>query len=352
MIIEDVSRKPGFWSLTGPKSDIVLSCRIRLARNMHSVPFPHILEDKESYIIRHSLERFAAESCFTEKSRVIDLTDLDAHEKRFLRERNIITHEMETSSKSMVLLDGSDDFSILLNEEDHYRIQVIKPGLQLHEAFRLADTVDDELNRYVFYAFSETLGHLTACPSNLGTGLRCSFMLHLPALTFRNRVGEMIPFLRERGVELKGTVGENRKSIGSIFQVSNKASLGLSEVDIIEIMDSAVNSLISREDSERDEAVLTGRNRLEDRVFRSLGIVRSARTMTYGEAMEHLSNVRFGIILAFIKNLEMSAINDMMVNIQWSHLQNYFRDAIISNSQCDRLRADYLRSMFRTVGDL
>jgi protein arginine kinase len=351
LLIDEVSQRPGFWSFAGPKSDIVLSCRIRLARNIHSLPFPSTLEEKESYIIRHSIERFASESRYSSSARLIDLRRLEDHEKRFLRERNIITHEMETSPNSMVLLVTGDDFTILVNEQDHYRIQVIKPGLQLDDAYRLADSVDDELNRFVFYAFSDDYGYLTASPSNLGTGLRCSMLLHLPALAFRNRIGEMVPYLKERGVELKGTVGENRKTIGSIFQISNRSSLGLSEIDIIEIMDSAANILVSTEDSLRDEAVLTSRVKLEDRVFRSLGILRYARSIAYGEAMDHLSNVRFGIILALIKGLEIYVINDMMVNIQRSHLQNYFGEPIVSNSQCDRLRAEYISNMLRDIGE-
>ncbi|HOW81580.1 MAG TPA: ATP--guanido phosphotransferase [Spirochaetota bacterium] len=351
MLIDEVSQKPGFWSSSGPKSDIVLSSRIRLARNIHSLPFPAVLEENESYIIRHSIERFASESRYSGNVRLIDLKRLEDHEKRFLRERNIITHEMETSPKSLVLLSSGEDFTILVNEQDHYRIQVIKPGLQIEEAYRLADTVDDELNRFVFYAYSEDYGYLTASPANLGTGLRCSMLLHLPALAFKNRIGEMVPYLKERGVDLRGTVGENRKTIGSIFQISNRTSLGLSEVDIIEIMDSAANVLVSTEDSLRDETVLTSRVKLEDRVFRSLGILRYARTVSYGEAMEHLSNVRFGVILAFIKGLEIHVINDMMVNIQRSHLQNYFGETIVSNGQCDRLRAEYISAMLRNIGE-
>jgi protein arginine kinase len=350
VIIDDVSQRPGFWSLTGPKSDIVLSCRVRLARNIHGLPFPGTLGDKESYMIRHSLERFASESRFSGNTKIIDIDRLDIHEKRFLRERNLITSEMESSSASMVLLDNDDDYAILVNDEDHFRIQVIKAGLQLDDALRLANEVDDELNRYAIYAFSETFGYLTACPSNLGTGMRCSLLLHLPALSYRNRLSELVPALKERGIEFRGTVGENRKTIGSIFQISNRFSLGVSESEIAETLDSVVHGLIAREDNERDEAVLTGRNKLEDRVFRSLGILRYARSIAYSEAMEHLSNVRFGIILAFIKNMETSLINDIMVNIQWSHLQNYYRDAIVSNSQCDRLRAEYINQTLRATG--
>lgn len=342
MLIDEVLKQPGFWIKSGPKKDIVLSTRIRLARNVQSLPFPDNIDEGESYIIRHALERFTRESKFAGSVELIDLANYDSHERRLLRERNLITHEMESSSKSMLLIDRQHDFTVLINEEDHLRIQVIKPGLQLMDAYKLADAVDDELNAYFIYAFSSEYGYLTACPSNLGTAMRCSVIVHLPALAMNNRIGEMVSYLKDRSILLKGTTGDTRKTVGSLYQISNKLSLGLSEIDIIEVMDNAVNNLISYEDSERDSYATLSRLKLEDRVYRSLGILRYARTISYVEAMEHLANLRFGIVLAVIRDIDIDLVNDLMVNIQWSHLQNNMGQVIVSNSQCDRMRGEYI----------
>ena len=351
MLIEELLKKPGFWIQSGPNNDIVLSSRVRLARNVHSLPFPDNLENNESYIIRVALKRFAAESRFAGNVRLVDLEDLDNHERRFLRERNLITHEMESSNKSMLVMDNADDFTVLVNEEDHLRIQVIKPGLQMMDAYALADTVDDELNSYVFYAFSDEYGYLTACPSNLGTGLRCSVIVHLPALVMRNRINEMMQYLKERGIALKGTAGDVKKSVGCMYQVSNRVSLGMSEVDIIEVMDNAVANLISCEDNERDNYASISRVQMEDAAFRSLGILRYARIISYMEAMEHLSNLRLGVVMAVVRDIDINVVNDLMVNIQWSHLQNNMDHIIISNSQCDRIRAEYISARLNDNGD-
>lgn len=342
MLIDEVLKQPGFWTQSGPKRDIVLSTRIRIARNVQSLPFPDNLDESESYIIRHALERFSRESRFAGSVELIDLANYDSHERRLLRERNLITHEMESSSKSMLVLDRKHDFTVLVNEEDHLRIQIIKPGLQLMDAYKLADTVDDELNAYFIYAFSDEYGYLTSCPSNLGTAMRCSVIVHLPVLSMQNRIGEMATFLKDRGVLLKGTTGDTRKTVGGLYQISNKLSLGLSEIDIIEVMDNAINNLISYEDSERDNFASLSRLKLEDMVYRSLGILRYARTISYVEAMEHLANLRLGIVLAVIRDISLDLVNDLMVNVQWSHLQNNMGQVIISNSQCDRMRGEYI----------
>jgi protein arginine kinase len=347
-LFEEVLQQSGFWTSTGPFSHIVLSSRLRLARNMQSVPFPGRMTADESYPIRGAIERFVSESKYCGHMSVIDLKDIDANEKRFLRERNIITYEMEVADNAQVAVNNGEDFNILVNEEDHFRIQVIRPGLQLMDVYKMADQVDTELNRFVPYAFSDDLGFLTACTSNLGTGLRVSVLLHLPVITMKNILQELIPDDRKNLIEIKGTIGKSSKTLGALYQLSNRVSLGPSEVDIIESVDEVVGRILEKEDERRDEYFSESRIEIEDIVWRSYGTLRFSRRISYIEAMDHLSNVRLGIVLAIIKNLDVKAVNDIMVNIQWAHLQRHYSLLFKSTGECDEYRADYIRKQLHS----
>ncbi len=348
-MFEEVLQQSGFWTSTGPFSHIVLSSRLRLARNMQSVPFPGRMLTDESYPIRGAMEKFAYESKYRDHTSIIDLKEIDANEKRFLRERNIITYEMEVAENSLVAINNSDDFSILVNEEDHFRIQVIRPGLQLTEVYKTADLVDNELNRFVPYAFSDDLGFLTACTSNLGTGLRVSVLLHLPIITMKNGIQELLPEDRKNKIEIKGTIGKSSKTLGSLYQLSNRVSLGLSEVDIIESLDDVIGSILDKEDTRRDEFFSESRTEVEDIVWRAYGALRYSRRISYIEAMDHLSNVRLGIVLAIIKSIDVKTVNDIMVNIQWAHLQRHYALLFKSTGECDEYRADYIRKLLHSL---
>lgn len=342
-MFEHVLEKPGFWSVYGPNSDVVISSRIRLARNMDTVPFPGRFGEHDAALIKSMLDTFVQGSAFRGKVLLVDLSAIDSNEKRILRERNIITYEMEIARNSFVIIDSDDDFTILINDEDHFRIQVIKPGLQLMDAYRLGNEVDDELNRFIPYAFSDEFGFLAACPSNIGTGLRASVLLHLPVLSLKKKINDLVPRARANGIEIKGTIGDSNRTLGSIYQISNRASLGLSEIDIIEKLDHEVTTILEMEDRERDEFFSASRSEMEDKVWRSFGLLKHARKMSYVEAMDHLSNVRLGIIFAVIKNLDINIINNLMVTIQWSHLQRTFGKIFKSTVEGDEARAEYIR---------
>ena len=297
----------------------------------------------ESHPVTDAIYRFAQESAYRDHVSVMDLREIDSGEKRFLRERNVITYEIEVSDNSLVAIDTVEDFTILVNEEDHFRIQVIRPGLQFMEAYRTADRVDTELNRFVPYAFSEELGYLTSCTSNLGTALRISVLVHLPVITMKNRMNDLIPEGKKNLVEIKGTIGASSKTLGSLYQLSNRVSLGLSEVDIIETVDEVLARIMAAEDALRDEFFSLSRLEIEDRIWRSLGILLHARRLTYIESMDHISNIRLGIIMAVLKNMDVKIVNDLMVNIQWAHLQRCYNLLFKSTNECDEYRADYIR---------
>lgn len=345
-MFEYLHGKPGFWSKTGPNADVAFSTRIRLARNLASVSFPHMQEEGEVVVIKSIASRFVADSVYGKSLSLVDVASLDNNDKRFLRERNIITPEMELSSSSFVIMDGNDDFTILVNEEDHFRIQVISPGFQVMETYRVADAVDDELNRMVSYAYSDDLGYLTTCASNLGTGLRVSAMLHLPALTMMRSIGDVTRVVHDYGAELKGGAGSDGKTIGNMYQVSNKISLGKSEIDILEEFDEVASMLIQMENEARDDYIAQYGRQLEDRICRSYGLIAYSRILNYVDAMENLSNIRLGVVLSIIKNIELHKINDLMINVQCSHLQKSAQRVFSDELECDSYRAGFLRAQF------
>jgi len=343
-VIDELLRKEGFWSMPGPRNDIVLSSRIRLARNM-DICFS-AEQDSGLGIIRQSIDRFLNESVYGGKCSLIDLRELDYFEKRLLRERNVISLEMEESDKSYIIVNPEDDFVILVNDDDTFRIQVIRPGLQFLETYGIADEVDNELNRIIPYAFSDELGYLTTSPANLGTGLKASCLVHLPVSAFMNRIKELTSDFSKNGVNISATVSKNRAP-GDIYQMSNRATLGVSEVDIIGHMDCMVNRVIDIEDSERDRLISESRLDLEDRVWRSYGILLFSRRISYLEALEHLSNIRLGIVLAIIRDKEINLINELMVSIQWSHLQRIYDRFFLNSAECDEYRAEHMKYRLR-----
>ena len=342
-MIEEKSVMNCFWTNAGPCGDSVLSTRVRLARNVKGFLFPHKGSATEAGYIISLFEKITA-SINGGQGSFMRLEGLDKSTRRMLRERNIITLETEASDNSAVFFD--DDCSILINEEDHIRIQVVRPGLQLKETFEKADRVDDEVNAFIPYSFSADYGYLTACPTNLGTGMKVSAMLHLPALGIKKSIQTVSAGIRNDGAAISGTMEKNGIPMGSIYQVFNKVSLGLSEIDIIELMDGIISGIISAEDEARDELFARSRSEIEDTVWRSYGILSSARRMSYYEAIEHLSNIRLGVILAFVKKIPLALINNFMINIQPAHLSQIFDRSFSGSPEIDEVRACFLRANF------
>ncbi|HQO00802.1 MAG TPA: ATP--guanido phosphotransferase [Spirochaetota bacterium] len=344
-MFEELQQKKGFWSHKGPSGDIVLSTRVRLARNIPSLNFPHRQSRTEFSLIRSIIERFAAESIFRDNVRILEVHALADDDRRFLRERNLITSELETAQYGIAVVDSEEEFVIMVNEEDHFRIQVIEPGFQLMKAYQLADRVDNELNRFVAYAYSNEFGYLTACPSNIGTALKASVMLHLPLISLANIVLDAVKLLREKKIDIKGVVGEGTDTVGNIFIIANQTSLGVSEVDIIERVDEAARILIDMEDERRDAILGNSGLAVENLVWRSYGVLKYSRSVSYIESINHLSHMRLGIVLSCIKNIDLYKINDLMVNMQWSHLQRIAGKVFISVEECDVFRAEYLKQV-------
>ncbi len=347
---EILNESNSFWRRKGPRNDIVLSSRVRLGRNVKSLKFPDTMQDDQMEYLFSLADKYALRE--PDENSCIRINSLDLHYKRLLREKNIITSEMEGAERSLVLINNNRGFTILLNDSDHFRIQVIRPGFQIHEAFITADAVDDELNSVVPYAFSEKYGYLSPNPANTGTGLKVSVIVHLPVLTMQKRITDTILPIKETGFQIAGTLSGSGRVIGSLYVISNRKQFGLSEVDIIETADDIISRVIKLEDDSRDEFFSTSKNELEDTIWRSLGILLYARRLNYVETVEHLSRVRLGVVMSIIKDYDLVHINDLMVKIQWSHLQEYYGIRFRSIIDSDDYRASMVRSELKSSGEL
>ena len=234
----------------------------------------------------------------------------------------------------------------MINEEDHIRIQCLFPGLQLVEALQAANYLDDLIEQKVDYAFDEVKGYLTTCPTNVGTGLRASVMMHLPALILTQQMNRIIPAINQLGLVVRGIYGEGSEALGNIFQISNQITLGKTEEDIVEDLMSVVRQLIAQERSAREALVKTSNIQLEDRVFRSYGVLANSRIIESKEAARCLSDVRLGIDLGYINNVSRNILNELMILTQPGFLQSYAGGALRPNER-DIRRATLIRERLK-----
>lgn len=310
----------------GPDSDIVLSSRIRLARNVKEFNFPTLFSNEEAKQVIQMISARVGEGDWPHigKLELLTMNELPSLQKRVLVEKHLISpHLAEDSPFGACLLSESEEISIMINEEDHIRIQCLFPGQQLSEALARANVIDDWLEDKVTYAFDENCGYLTSCPTNIGTGLRASVMMHLPGLILTRQMNRIIPAINQLGLVVRGIYGEGSEALGNIFQISNQITLGKSEKDIVEDLKSVVGQLISQERAARDALVKTSNIQLEDRVFRSLGILANCRIIETKEAASCLSDLRLGIDIGYIDNISKSILSELMILTQPGFLQQY-----------------------------
>jgi len=329
----------------GPDSDIVLSSRIRLARNIDEFRFPALNSKEEAYkILELFEEKFAGRSKENiGKFELVKMNELEPVQKRVLVEKHLVSpHLAEETSYGGCLLSHNEEISIMLNEEDHIRIQCILPGLQLIEALNVANQLDDWIESEFDYAFDENRGYLTSCPTNVGTGLRASVMMHLPALVLTQQMNRIIQAIHQLGLVVRGIYGEGSEALGNIFQISNQITLGKSEDDIVNDLISVVQQLIQQERAARESLYKTNQMKLEDRIFRSLGTLSHSRIITSKEAIECLSDVRLGIDIGIIKDLSRNILNELMILIQPGFLQQY-SGGPLSPDERDIRRATLIR---------
>ncbi|OCA91700.1 protein arginine kinase [Pseudobacillus wudalianchiensis] len=305
----------------GPQADIVLSSRVRLARNLEDYHFPSLLKADQAEEMIARISEGVQEKYLLE---LLKMEDLSSLQKRVLVEKHLISPYLaDTSAYGAVLLSESEDISIMVNEEDHIRIQCLSPGLQLKETLKKANDLDDAIEAKVKYAFDEQRGYLTSCPTNVGTGLRASVMIHLPGLILTQQLNRIVPAISQLGFVVRGIYGEGSEALGNIFQISNQLTLGKSEADIVEDLISIVHQIIAHEQSAREALANTSSIRLEDKVFRSYGVLTNSRIIETKEAAQCLSDVRLGIDIGYIDNVSRSILNELMILTQPGFLQQY-----------------------------
>jgi protein arginine kinase len=332
----------------GPDSDIVLSSRVRLARNFKDFSFPTVFSQEEAVGIINVIKDRIKDAVIPEigKLEFLQMENLQSLEKQVLVEKHLISpHLAEDSPYGACLLSENEEVSIMVNEEDHLRIQCLFSGLQLNAALRRANFIDDYIEERIDYAYDEERGYLTSCPTNVGTGLRASVMMHLPGLVLTNQMNHLVPAINQLGLVVRGIYGEGSEALGNIFQISNQITLGKSETDIVEDLTSVVQQIIAQERSAREALVQTSNIQLEDRVYRSYGILQHARVIETKEAARCLSDVRLGIDLGYIKNISKSILNELMILTQPGFLQTYAGGPLRPHER-DVRRAAFIRERF------
>lgn len=327
---------------------LVISSRIRLARNIKDEPFPDKLSDEKARNIVNKIEdAFFSSSHTKENFKSVHLWGEDNNSRLSFIEKHLVSSKLvENDLKSAFILNNDQTVSIMINEEDHIRLQCISGGLDLDEILDYSNKIDDLIEEKIDYAFDEKIGYLTACPTNIGTGLRASVMIHLPALSMNNQINGILNTLTQVGMTIRGLYGEGSGGYSNLFQISNQVTLGISERDIIANLRAVVNQLINQENLSRQQALKNYRYELEDKIFRSLGILKTARVIDSGECLKLLSNVRMGVEMGIINNINKKVLNYLLVNTQPATLGKMF-DNKLSAKDLNIKRADYIREKLK-----
>jgi protein arginine kinase len=334
---------PGWLEGDAPNSDIVISTRVRLARNLSDHPFPNAADPEELEEVVQQIYHVLAASQLLGSAFFLDMQKLGKPDRKFLVERRLISPPYAESNRPAMLGVGEDEYlSVMVNEEDHLRIQSIQPGLNVEEAGRLISQLDDELGEQLDYAFTNQFGYLTACPTNTGTGMRISLFVHLPALAMLEEIEAVLGKLAPSEITVRGFYGEGTEVVGNIFQISNQLTLGRTDESIVKRMEEVAEKLLSLEADGRERLLSDHRLRVEDKVFRTLGILQNARMISSLEFLNLLSHLRLGVDAGFIKKADRGLLNELMVVLQPAHLQKMHREAQ-SDERRDACRARLVR---------
>ncbi len=316
---------PGTWMAgTGEEPAHVLSTRVRLARNLAAIPFTHRAREEQLASILTSVATAARRSHPLTDGSAWKMNDLSAIERAFLLERHLISRDMADARRTRgVLIGASESASVMVNEEDHIRIQALAPGLQLYDAWELADTLDNDLDAVLEYAFSDDWGYLTSCPTNVGTGMRVSVLVHLPSLVLTKQISKVVQGLSQMGLAVRGFYGEGSEVMGNFFQVSNQTTLGRSERESLEVLEKATRQLLEHEEAARDHMLRDPLTRamLEDKIWRAYGTLQHARLLTSQEVVNLTSAVRFGVAVDMRGLPDVAALNEVVICAQPAHLQ-------------------------------
>lgn len=322
--------------------DIAISCRVRLARNISGIPFPHLLDTAKGIEIMESVKAAheGADGLLLRSMHLFTFDQLDILDRQTLTEKHLCSPEHAASGERHrgIMLNEDKSLAVMINEEDHLRIQCLLPGLALKECHDLAQQLDDELEQTLDYAFDEVRGYLTACPTNVGTGMRASVMLHLPAAQMTGLINQLLQNVSQLGLAVRGLYGEGSEPVGNFYQISNQITLGQTEEDIYNYLQTIAEQIVEQEIQLRERLMAEMPYQLEDKIGRAYGILNNARLIGSDEAMRMLSLLRLGIDLKIIKGISIYALNQLMVAIRPAHLQK------IGGHPMEALQRDVLRA--------
>ncbi|MEX2466534.1 MAG: protein arginine kinase [Gemmatimonadota bacterium] len=358
-MMDDFSAIPDYglsWlEASGDHADIVLSTRVRIARNLQGQAFgPRArVNDREAVLQRF---RACAERCESLRSgTLLEMGDAGVRTSKILLERRLVSRDLLGEegggpvSGAAVHLSGADPVSVMVNEEDHLRVQSLVSGLRIEEAWRMVDRLDEELGRELPFAYHSEFGYLTSCPTNVGTGLRASVFMHLPGLVLTKEIGKVLQGLGQVGLTFRGLYGEGSEVVGNFFQVSNQTTLGKAEEDLVDHLDKVVRQVIQYELHARQILMRDALGVTEDKIWRAYGLLRYARSLSFEELMNLLSGVRLGVSLKLLPGLRVYTLNKMMIFTQPAHLEQAAgRD--LPPTESDAHRAAYVRRVLATEG--
>lgn len=347
MRFDDLWTQTGEWLKgSGPNADIVMSSRIRLARNLAKYPFPHWASPVQLEGVLSDFEKAYKDIDYFNGALYFRMKGLSGIDKQMLLERHLISREHITNPEyKAVLVSDREIISIMVNEEDHLRIQVLQSGFNIQDTWKLTDKIDDELDKRLDYAYSTDLGYYTCCPTNVGTGMRASCMAHLPCLVMTKQINQLLNAISKLGLTARGFFGEGTEAAGNFFQISNQVTLGHSEEEIIDNLERMMRQVIDHENAARKSLLTNQRQLLDDKISRALGTLKSAHLMTSQEALVLLSEVRLGIDLGIIKGIDINMLNELIIQIQPAHLQK-LEGKHLSADERDIKRAELIQSKF------
>lgn len=333
----------------GPHDRIVMSSRVRLARNLRNASFPGWAKKPERVKVLEMI--LPAVSSLPEMSDSIAeaMDNLTALDKQLLVERHLISREHAAKGLgSGLVVNRTETFCVMINEEDHLRMQALRPGFQIQEAWQAIDKLDSSLEKKLDYAFDNELGYLTACPTNLGTGIRVSAMLHLPGLVLAEQINPIIQSVNKLGLAVRGLYGEGTEALGNVFQVSNQMTLGESEITIVERLEKVLSQIIEHEENARKSLLESKPKVVFNHIGRAYGILANAHSISSKEAMNLLSLMRLGLDLGLFPNTSRSLVDELFLITQPAHLQKQISDKL-SAEERDLIRADMVREQLKSV---
>ncbi len=339
---------------TGPHSDIVLSTRVRIARNLQGFPFPVRTRASDRTAVLATIREAVESKSLLPDAVFIEIEGLSSRLRELLLERHLVSRELigqngaEPPAAGALVISAREPVGLMINEEDHLRLQSLTSGFNPEDTWQRVDQLDEKLGSELSYAFHHEFGHLTSCPTNCGTGLRTSVLIHLPGLVLTKEINKVLQGISQVGLTFRGLYGEGSEVVGNLFQVSNQTTLGKSETDLIDHLQKIAGQVIEYERRARAVLLRDAPNVIEDKVWRAFGLLRYGRSLAFDEMMNLLSGVRLGLSLKLLSGPSVYVLNRIMIFAQNAHLEEA-SEGTLSASELDIHRARYVREALEEV---